>query len=207
MELPFTIFGASIRAGIWNQEFEPNFRVQKMNQIHGTEILEMIDYGAEQDADSIFTKNTGLRLAVKTADCIPIIFAEEDAGIIAAVHAGWRGLTAEIIPKTLNALKKQGASIAKLKVGIGPSLGSACAVFSKPFEEIPEKMHWAIKHSTAQSTVDLNAIAQKQFVEAGVLEKNIERIDLCTHCELAWPSWRRDQSSRRFLTWIERVDF
>lgn len=205
MERHFKVFGASIRAGIWNSEMAPTFPVQTMNQVHGTDLVEMVRYETSPQADALFTMQPHLRIAVKTADCIPLIFADETLPLIAAVHAGWRGLTADIIPQTLAELEKRGVDMARLKVGIGPSLGSSCAQFSKPFEEIPEAYHWAITKQASGGTVDLNGIALKQLLDAGLLKENIERIELCTHCDPTWPSWRRDQTSRRLLTWIEWI--
>lgn len=205
MELAFKFFGTSIKAGIWSSEMAPTFPVQTMNQVHGTDLVEMVRYETAPQADALFTLQPHLRLAVKTADCIPLIFADETLPLVAAVHAGWRGLTAGIIPKTLAELEKRGVNMARLKVGIGPSLGSSCAHFSKPFEEIPEAYHWAITKQASGGTVDLNGIALKQLLDAGLLKENIKRIELCTHCDPTWPSWRRDQTSRRLLTWIEWI--
>ena len=195
-EYAFSIFGPGVKAGIWNGEGEPPFAVQRMNQVHGTALVEVSAYGAEPEADALWTRTRGVRLAVKTADCIPLVFADEEAGVIAAVHAGWRGLTADIIPKTLAMLELDAS---RLKVGVGPSLGTECAEFTDPLAEIPAKFHWAVKGKR----VDLNGIARRQLVEAGVRAENIEWLQICTKCETTWPSWRRTQAAGRFLTWIE----
>lgn len=191
----FSSFGINTRAGIWRGEVtEP---AQRMNQVHGTTIVEVFEYGDAPEADALVTRVPGLRIAVKTADCIPLVMVDEVAGVVAAVHAGWRGLTADIIPKVLARLVEMGAVMERIKVAVGPSLGTACAEFSDPVSEIPAKFHWAIKGRL----VDLNAIARRQLEEAGV--KNIEWVDLCTRCNPEWPSWRRTHSDGRFLTWVE----
>ncbi|MEK9159898.1 MAG: polyphenol oxidase family protein [Patescibacteria group bacterium] len=171
--------------------------MQLMNQVHGTKIVEVFAYGDAPEADALVTRVPGLRIAVKTADCIPLIMADETAGIAAAVHAGWRGLTADIIPKVLARLVSLGADPARLKVLVGPSLGVECAEFSDPLREIPAKFHWAIR----ERRVNLNGIARRQLEEAGV--QHIEWKPLCTRCNTEWPSWRRDKTSERFFTWIE----
>lgn len=188
-EYLFEKLGDKVRAGIWNVPDEPNFEVQRMNQVHGTTLVEVKEYGDAPEADALFTRVPGLRIAVKTADCIPLIFAGED--FVAVVHAGWRGLTADIIPKVLAQLSPVRA------VAVGPSLGVECAEFSDPRSEIPEKFHWAIR----AKQVDLNAIARRQLEEAGIA--NIEWLEICTRCNAEWPSWRRDQTKQRFLTWVE----
>lgn len=197
----FSIFGGGAAAGIWQGE-EGKLRSaewQRMNQVHGTTIVEVFEYGEAPEADALITRTHGLRIAVKTADCIPLILADADAGVVAAVHAGWRGLTADIIPKVLERLVSMGAEPRRVKVGIGPSLGTECAEFSDPEQEIPEKFHWAIQGRR----VDLNGIALKQLLDGGIREENIEWLKTCTHCDPAWPSWRRNKTSERFLTWIE----
>lgn len=194
-KIHFSSFGKGIVAGIWRDS--PEGPLQKMNQVHGTAIVEVFSYSDAPEADALVTRVPGLRIAVKTADCIPLVMADEEAGVIAAVHAGWRGLTTDIIPKVLTRLVKMGAEGARLKVAVGPSLGTECAEFSDPFNEIPAKFHWAIQGKR----VDLNGIARRQLSDAGVTQ--IEWVEICTHCNNEWPSWRRTHSEGRFLTWIE----
>lgn len=194
----FSIFGPQVKSGIFLGEGS-SVVGQKMNQVHGVSIVEISDYGPEPEADALVSRTPGVRLVVKTADCIPLVMADEEAGVVAAVHAGWRGLTADIIPLVLEKLVAMGASPERLKVGVGPSLGTECAVFSDPFVEIPEKYHWAIHGGR----VDLNGIARRQLEEAGILDENLEWLDICTACDSAWPSWRRDKMPGRFYTWVE----
>lgn len=196
-ETLFTGFGGAVQAGIWRDEFATP--VQLMNQVHGTGIVEVTSYGEEPEADALVTRKKGLRIAVKTADCIPLVMADETAGVFAAVHAGWRGLTADIIPKTMVRLVEMGADLGRLNVAVGPSLGVECAEFSDPEREIPEKFHWAIEGKR----VDLNTIARRQLEEAGV--KHIEWVEICTRCDVGWPSWRRDKTAGRFWTYIELI--
>lgn len=169
-----------------------------------------VPWKAAPEADALITRVKGLKLVVRTADCIPLVMADSNGygiGIVAAVHAGWRGLTANIIPLTLARLKEMGVELSHLKVGVGPSLGVECAVFAHPYQEIPEKYHWAIREEQVQTrprrVVDLNAIARSQLLGGGVQEKNIEWLPICTQCNQEWPSWRRDQTPDRFYTFIE----
>lgn len=190
-EYLFEKLGPNVRAGIWNDASEPPFKVQRMNQVHGTTLVEVNEYGEAPEADALVTRVPGLRIAVKTADCIPLVFVGD--GFVAVVHAGWRGLTSDIIPNVLAQLGPVHS------VAVGPSLGVECAEFSDPHTEIPQKFHWAIR----EKQVDLNAIARRQLEEAGIT--NTEWLDLCTCCDSGWPSWRRDQTTQRFLTWAELI--
>lgn len=190
--LKFKIFGDKIEAAVLH---DLNVEAQFMHQVHGDKIVVVDKLGEIPECDALIT-SANVTLAVKTADCIPLVMSDEEAGLVAAVHAGWRGLVADIIPKTVAKMIEMGASPEKIKVGMGPSLGFSCAEFSDPMREIPEKYHYGIKGRN----VDLNGIALKQLQEAGVSQ--IERFDICTKCDNNWPSFRRDGTKERFATII-----
>jgi hypothetical protein len=99
-----------------------------------------------------------------------------------------------------------GASAARLKVGVGPSLGVECAEFSDPLVEIPAKYHWAVREKKLSGrtacVVDLWAILERQLREAGVAEDRVEWMRVCTACSPEWFSWRRDKVMKRFGTFI-----
>lgn len=203
-EMRFKSFPNKVAAGAQRQsaDLKPDESMQFMNQVHGTRVVELSGRVEAPEADALITRTAGLSLVVKTADCLPLVFADERSGWIAAVHAGWRGLTTDIVPLTLARLKEKGVDLAALKVGVGPSLGLCCSTFSRPFEEIPEKYHWAIQEN---GHVDLNGICERQLLDAGVPSKSVEWLRICTACSKDWPSWRRDQAPGRFWTWI-RID-
>lgn len=230
--LPFSIFGRDVVAGVAAGDVLSAlpFPAQLMHQVHGVEIVEVTgvgpegapevspevspEVGPEVEADALVTRARGVRLMVKTADCIPLVLADEEAGVVAAVHAGWRGLTADIVPLTVARLVSMGALAERLKVGVGPSLGVECSEFSDPFEEIPARYHWAVH---VDKHVDLWAILERQLREAGIGEGQVEWMRVCTCCSLgasqvrgaraaeAWFSWRRDKTAARFGTWVELV--
>ena len=93
-------------------------------QIHGNNILEA--YKAINKpwpcADGIISTNNSQSLWVYTADCIPILFADKRTGQVAAVHAGWKGLSLKILKKTLSKLQLLGSNLEDLIVILGPSI-------------------------------------------------------------------------------------
>lgn len=200
---PFKHFGPFVQAGVLQQDVvtELPFEMQRLKQVHGTEVVEVEKLGPEVEGDALITHSSEVPLLIKTADCIPLVFADETTGWIGGIHAGWRGLTADIVPFTFARMAEKGVRMADVKVGIGPSLGVECAKFSHPQEEIPTKYHWAIRE---QGHVDLWAILEQQLAQAGVLEGNIEWMRVCTACTPNWFSWRRDADARRFGTFIVR---
>lgn len=190
--LKFKIFGERVSAAVLH---DLNVEAQFMNQVHGDKIVVIDKIGEAPECDALITCGN-ISLAVKTADCIPLVMADEEVGIVAAVHAGWRGLVADIIPKTVAKMIEMGASTENIKVGIGPSLGLSCSEFSDPMREIPEKYHYGIQGRN----VDLKGIALRQLSEAGI--RQIEHFDICTKCDENWPSHRRNGTKERFATII-----
>ncbi len=73
-------------------------------------------------ADAMVTTMPGLALGVLTADCTPVLFADMQAGVIGAAHAGWKGAKAGVVENTLKAMLELGASLADIHVAIGPCI-------------------------------------------------------------------------------------
>jgi YfiH family protein len=76
-------------------------------------------------ADALVSRRTAIALGILTADCAPVLLADENAGIVAAAHAGWRGAFDGVIANTVAAMTKLGASPARIVAGIGPCIGPA----------------------------------------------------------------------------------
>jgi YfiH family protein len=203
---PFSIFGPSIISGVIQDNIlsdELPFDAQMINQVHGVDILTVNSYAnREEGYDAMVSTQPNIKLMIKTADCNPVMLADEKAGVIAAIHAGWRSLVADIIPLTIDRMVELGASRDRIKAAMGPSLGTCCSEFSDPTNEIPEKYHWAILEN---NHVDLLKIAHKQLEDSGISEDRAERMAICTNCSTEWFSWRRDHSDERMGTFIERL--
>ena len=97
-------------------------------QIHSANVVAADtpwDRQARPRADGIVTKRPGLAIAISTADCGPILFADVEARVIGAAHAGWRGAWSGIIEATLDAMDKLGADRARVTAAIGPMIRQA----------------------------------------------------------------------------------
>ena len=77
------------------------------------------------EGDAIVTDKPDITLAILTADCVPILFADSDAGVIGAAHAGWRGAVQGVISSTVDQMKHIGAKPEKLRAVIGPAIQQA----------------------------------------------------------------------------------
>jgi hypothetical protein len=110
---------------------EPN--VFRVKQVHGNQVLSTteVQHHSQQDvsgevnfpdADGLFSQQPQQAVWVCSADCTPILIADEHTGQVAAVHAGWRGTAARISPVAIARLQAQGSRLADLRVAMGPAI-------------------------------------------------------------------------------------
>lgn len=94
-----------------------------VHQVHSADVVTVTEPLAEKlRADALVTDQPGLALAVLTADCQPVLFADAQAGVVGAAHAGWRGALDGVLDATLDAMEALGASRAATTAVIGPSI-------------------------------------------------------------------------------------
>ncbi|MBL4639676.1 MAG: peptidoglycan editing factor PgeF [Kordiimonadaceae bacterium] len=93
-------------------------------QVHGVNVIEVTtDWGDDRPkADAMVTKERGIILSILTADCAPVIFADEQAGVIGAAHAGWKGALSGVLANTVKAMVKLGAERSRIRAAIGPCI-------------------------------------------------------------------------------------
>ncbi len=98
-------------------------RLVGVTQIHGADVV-VVDTpwlaGEGPQADALVTSRPGIALGVITADCAPVLFADETAGVVGAAHAGWRGAAAGVLEATLTAMRALGAR--RITAAIGPCI-------------------------------------------------------------------------------------
>lgn len=101
-------------------------RLLGLTQVHGAAVVHATTPwapGAGSAADAMVTDRAGLALGIVTADCAPVLFADDQAGIVGAAHAGWRGALVGVIEATLDAMVALGAQRARIAATIGPCIG------------------------------------------------------------------------------------
>ena len=113
-----------------------------LNQVHGARVhvvdpAFMATYNAAcpPEGDALVTQMTGVPLGILTADCLPMLWVDPEAGIIGASHGGWKGLLAGIVPQTYAALLALGACASRLRVAIGPAIAPETYTVDRPFQE------------------------------------------------------------------------
>lgn len=164
--------------------------VAAAGQIHGSRVVAVDAPGLYPACDALLTRVPGLALVVATADCMPILFATP--GVVAAVHAGWRGTAAGMPRVALAAVcQAAGCGPGSITVHFGPCIRSCCyEVGPDVAARFPEA---AVTRVGGAPHLDLVAAARRQLLEAGVAEQAITDTGACTACEPAWYfSHRRD---------------
>ncbi|MEB3831731.1 peptidoglycan editing factor PgeF [Phormidium sp. CCY1219] len=114
---------------------QPTARVYRVTQVHGNRVVNTREMSPEvsspdgqeilpskPDADGLLTHEGDRAVWVCTADCSPVLIADPQTGQVAAIHAGWRGTAARIIPEAIAQMQAQGSSLPQLQVAIGPAI-------------------------------------------------------------------------------------
>ncbi len=144
--------------------------------------------GVLGEADALIENRPGSVVAVKTADCIPILLADERLRAVAAVHAGWRGTAAHIAPGAVASLHQHfGTAPADLHAAIGPGIGPCC------YEVGPDVS--AQFGLAGRVPLDLAAENRRQLVNSGIPAGRIYVSGLCTMCGREFHSFRRDKEA------------
>jgi YfiH family protein len=171
-------------------------------QVHGANVVRVGgDEGYVNDdvrCDALTTDAAGVLVSVKTADCVPVLLADARTGACAAVHAGWRGTLAEILPKTLVQMSENyGTRPEDIHAAIGPAALACCyevgAEVITAFESrFAETFFTASRDGHA--LIDLHRANESQLTACGVALEHIHRAPLCTmHRNDLFFSYRREK--------------
>lgn len=173
-----------------------------LTQVHGTEVVAFEHSPARVVADAIWAQSSPSVCAVLTADCLPILLASDDGNVIAAVHAGWRGLVAGIVEQTLAALPQRAAAFSAY---VGPAISRPCFEVGEEVYAAFSARGWADSSSfVAQRNdkwhADLPLLAQRALQECGVTR--VIESGLCTYSDARFSSHRRNPNSGRIASLI-----
>jgi YfiH family protein len=109
--------------------FQPD-QMFGLRQTHSASVVKIdptsdASIDARADADALITNNSGYALAILTADCVPVLFAAPEMGVIGAAHAGWRGAVDGVLEATIAMMAKQGVTPDQIEAVIGPAIQQA----------------------------------------------------------------------------------
>ena len=179
-----------------------------LRQVHGTTVIEADTAGAYPEADAALARQPGTVCAVLTADCLPLLLCDETGTIVAAVHAGWRGLSCGVIEQALRAMDiAPRALLAYLGPAIGPNAYEVGAEVRQAFiaaDGEPASEAAFVPGRAGKFYADLYALARARLARSGVARIYGGGYCTYTECERFF-SYRRDGVTGRMasLVWIE----
>jgi polyphenol oxidase len=185
-------------------------RLYFLSQVHGTGVVELMGNETPSqvwntEGDALTSSNPRIACGVRTADCVPILIADLTTGRAAAVHAGWRGVRANIAAAALAAL---GGAAKDWLAAIGPHIsGDAFEVGLDVASELvgcSAAVNPVLRTANGKAWVDLRQIVHAQLLASGVQASHIEDVHGCTYSDAAsFFSFRRDgKRSGRHLSAI-----
>jgi YfiH family protein len=197
---------AANRARVARELGVPGDRLVWMNQVHGTgvTVVDGPQDGPVAATDALVTTMPGLVLCVLVADCVPILLADHETGVVAAVHAGREGVRQGVVPATLSAMASLGARARHVTALLGPAVCGACY-------EVPEAMQADVARVAPSAAVrtrkgtpglDLRAGVDEILRKAGIPE--VVHDPRCTVEDTTLFSHRRDGVTGRQagLVWL-----
>ncbi len=172
-------------------------------QVHGVAVATAQQCAAQDsppEADAVVSEEIGVRVAVVTADCLPILLAGDHGRVVAAVHAGWRGLAGGVISACLATLRERMEKSEEVAAVIGPHIGKCCYEVDEPvlaaFEErFSDTLPRALRQTRpGHAQLDLGLLAQQALRAEGVESDWIGFLEAaCTACDAErFYSYRRD---------------
>ncbi|MGW4209869.1 peptidoglycan editing factor PgeF [Lentzea sp. NPDC004789] len=182
-------------------------RLVWMEQVHGRTVG-VVDGPRDEPleaTDAVVTKQPGLGLVVLTADCVPVLLGDEEAGVVGAVHAGRVGARVGVVVEALKAMLAQGAELERIEVLLGPAVCGECYEVPAEMQKDVEK-HLpgsASKSRKGTPALDLRAGLWNQLASAGVGRIGVD--PRCTFEEKDLFSHRRQAPTGRLasVVWIE----
>jgi YfiH family protein len=179
-----------------------------LKQVHGAHVLAAERVEGRPEADGVFARRERMVCVIQIADCLPILLADRDGTVVAAAHAGWRGLAAGVIDNTVAAMEDAGVKPRDILAYIGPGIGPAAF-------EVGEDVRAAYvdadagaakafaRHRAEKWLADLPTLARRALARRGV--DAVFGGNLCTWSDpRRFFSYRRDRDTGRMAAVIWR---
>ena len=177
-----------------------------LQQVHGTVVLDADAAGSAGPADAAVTRQGNRVLAILVADCMPVLLASADGAVLAAAHAGWRGLATGVLEATVTAMKTEPRDIC---AWLGPAIGA------EHFEVGEEVRAAFVAHDARADAAftanargrwqcDLKLLARQRLAALGIA--HVAATELCTYTDTAnCYSYRRDGRTGRMAALLWRA--
>ena len=177
-----------------------------LDQVHGTRVADADREAAPAAADAAVTREPGRVLAIQVADCMPVLFASDDGRVVAAAHAGWRGLAAGVLEATVAAMKLDPQ---RIHAWLGPAIGAqhfevGAEVRAAFVAQDPEAADGFTSNARGRWQCDLLRLARARLAASGV--GRVSAANLCTYAQAERCfSYRRDGRTGRMAALIWRT--
>lgn len=163
----------------------PTARLATVHQIHSADVVAVTTPWPDDErphADALVTDWPGLAIGIVTADCAPVLLADERAGIIGAAHAGWRGAFTGVIANTVAAMETLGADRGRIAAAVGPCIARKSYEVDEAFlrrfaEAEPENERFFTPGREGHHQFDLEAYILARLAEAGVTKAEALGLD------------------------------
>ena len=173
-----------------------------LQQVHGTALAAPDDPGLPVADGWVGASSAGVVLAIRTADCLPLLFCHPASRTLGLAHAGWRGAVAGIASKTL---KQMNVPAEEILVALGPAIGPCCYEVGEEVAAGAGGSPHVVPTGPQRYGFNLPGYVRTQLLEAGVLPNHLNHVELCTACrtDLLF-SYRAEATTARlcsFLGW------
>ncbi len=154
----------------------PGGRLASVYQVHSPDcvvVTEPWPEGQRPHADAMVTNTPGLLLGIVTADCAPVLFADVEAGVIGAAHAGWKGALAGVTDRTIAAMIGLGAKADRIVAAVGPCIAQASYEVTSDFVQT-----FCSADASALQFFAEGRAGHKHFDLEGYVTKRLERAEI-----------------------------
>ena len=155
-----------------------------VNQVHSAVVIEAFGPGGERiaEGDALISREPGMTVGIRTADCVPILLADARTHAVAAIHAGWRGTAQNIVNATIRALiTRYGTRPGDLHAAIGPAIGACCYEVGPDVARQFGTWFPSLENAQGPTQIDLASINEIQLVASGT--EDIWKANECTFCD------------------------
>ncbi len=167
----------------------PGAELATVHQIHSAQAVPVEHAWPQSErphADAMVTHRPGVLLGILTADCAPVLFADPEAGVVGAAHAGWRGALAGVTDSTLAAMEALGASRERIRAAVGPCIAQPSYEVDPGFLErfidaSPDNRRFFAHGDRGKPHFDLAGYVEQRLRDAGL--RGVEALGLDTYAQ------------------------
>ena len=182
--------GALISVKLWEGVED----VITLKQVHSDKVVYVNGQHFMQEGDALITDRVGIKIGVRTADCVPIVLVGSKK--VGVIHAGWRGIKAGIIEKTVKLMEEDQRELIAF---IGPSAKACCYEVGEEFKE----SFRSLIYRSGKFFMDTQDEVLLRLKSLGI--ERFIKWNSCTICNTRLPSHRRNKTEERLLTFVEKI--